>query len=246
MLLSRLARTRLLHHCTILRSNLTPRPRAKTHPQENRMFRNISPRLSTIAFLFSGLLSLTLLLPTNSLAQVVSGTITGTVTDPSSAVIANAHVLVHNDDIGVQRSLTTSSAGTFTAPAIPIGSYSVSVDASGFGSYKRTGISLTVGQTLNLNLSLKITGSESITVQDVPPSHQSVLRPDLRAGGRAPGQRASAERPQLRPATSAEPRHGELHQPALRQHGHFELLGRQHVLGLRTPPAGQSLPAEWH
>ena len=134
------------------------------------MFRNISPRLSTIAFLFSGLLAFTLVFPANSRAQVVSGTISGTVTDPSSAVIANAHVLVHNDDTGVQRTLITSSAGTFTAPAIPIGSYTVSVDASGFGSYKRTGITLTVGQTLNLNLSLKITGSETLTVQDVPPA----------------------------------------------------------------------------
>jgi hypothetical protein len=58
--------------------------------------------------------------------------------------------------------------GTFTAAAIPIGSYTVTVDAPSFASYKRTGITLTVGETLNLNLSVKVTGSDTITVQDVP------------------------------------------------------------------------------
>jgi hypothetical protein len=103
-------------------------------------------------------------------AQVVNGTISGTVTDAAGAVVSGANVVVHNDDVGVQRTLTTSGAGTFTAPAIPIGTYTVTVDASGFGSYKRTGITLTVGQTLNLTLSLKVTGSETVTVQDVPPA----------------------------------------------------------------------------
>jgi hypothetical protein len=104
----------------------------------------------------------------HSPAQVVSGTISGTVTDPSGAVIANANVVVHNDDTGVQRTLTTSGIGAFTAPAVPIGSYTVSVDASGFAAYKRTGITLAVGQTLNLTLSISITGSETVTVRDVP------------------------------------------------------------------------------
>jgi hypothetical protein len=127
-------------------------------------------RLFRIAILFSGLLTLTLILPANSRAQVVSGTIAGTVSDPSGAVIGNARVLVHNDDTGVQRSLTTSGSGAFTAAAIPIGSYTVTVDAAGFASYKRTGITLTIGETLNLGLSLKVTGSDTITVQDVPPA----------------------------------------------------------------------------
>ena len=59
---------------------------------------------------------------------------------------------------------------SFTAPAVPIGSYTISVDATGFGNYKRTGITLTVGQTLNLSLALKVVGSETVTVRDVPPS----------------------------------------------------------------------------
>jgi hypothetical protein len=131
------------------------------------MYRTTRPMLHLFATLFAGL---AILLGLAAQAQVVSGTIAGIVTDPSGAVIANAKVLVHNDDTGVQRSLSTGSSGNFAATAIPIGSYTVTVDAAGFASYKRTGIVLTVGETLNLNLSLKVTGSDTITVQDIPPA----------------------------------------------------------------------------
>jgi hypothetical protein len=130
------------------------------------MIRTIRTQLSRFLVLTAALFALAIPSP----AQVVSGTISGTVTDPNGAVIANAKVVVHNDDTGVQRTLVSNSGGTFTAAAVPIGSYTVSVDASGFGSYKRTGITLTVGETLNLNLALKIVGNETVTVQDVPPS----------------------------------------------------------------------------
>jgi len=120
--------------------------------------------LSRFFVLFAALSALAI----HSPAQIVSGTIAGTVTDPNGAVISNAKVIVHNDDTGVQRTLITSNAGTFTAAAIPIGDYTIAVEATGFGSYKRTGITLTVGQTLNLTLSVTITGSETVTVRDVP------------------------------------------------------------------------------
>lgn len=130
------------------------------------MYRTIHTKQHLFALLFA---SLVLLHGLSVQAQVVSGTIAGTVSDPSGAVIANAHVLVHNNDTGVQRSLTTGNSGSFTAAAIPIGSYTVTVDAASFASYKRTGITLTVGETLNLNLSLQVSGSSAaVTVQDIP------------------------------------------------------------------------------
>jgi len=101
-------------------------------------------------------------------AQVVNGNISGTVTDSTGAVIPNAHVHVHNDDTGAQRILTTDSAGTFTAPSISIGTYTVTVDAPSFNTYKRTGIVVTVGQSVTLNLPLAVSGSESISVTDTP------------------------------------------------------------------------------
>ena len=102
-------------------------------------------------------------------AQVVGGTIAGTVTDTTGAVIPNAHVLVHNDDTGTQRTLTTNSGGTFTAPAVPIGAYTVTVDAPNFDQLRRTHIELTVGQTLNLTLALPVaTGHDTVEVNDTP------------------------------------------------------------------------------
>ena len=96
------------------------------------MIRTTRTKLSPFGVLFLGLFALFPAL--NARAQVVNGTISGTVTDATGAVITDAHVVIHNDDVGVERLLTTGGAGTFTAPAIPIGSYTISVDATGFGS----------------------------------------------------------------------------------------------------------------
>jgi hypothetical protein len=103
-------------------------------------------------------------------AQVVGGTISGTVTDSSGAVIPNAHVLVHNDDTGTQRSLTTSSSGTYAAPSIPVGTYTLSANAPGFAQTTRSNITLTIGQSLNLTLALAVSGSDTVNVQDTPPA----------------------------------------------------------------------------
>jgi hypothetical protein len=102
-------------------------------------------------------------------AQVVGGTISGTVTDPSGAVIPNAHVLIHNDDTGTQRSLTTNSFGQYAAPSIPVGAYTLSADAPGFTHYTRSNITLTIGQSLNLTLALSVTGTETVNVHDTQP-----------------------------------------------------------------------------
>ncbi len=103
-------------------------------------------------------------------AQVVGGTLAGIVTDPTGAVVANAHVLVRNDDTGAQRSLLTSANGSFSAPAITVGNYTVTVEALGFAPYKRTGLDITVGKTLELTLKLAIAGADTVSVTDTPPA----------------------------------------------------------------------------
>jgi len=125
---------------------------------------NHSHKRTLITALFLFLLALT------AGAQVVGGTIAGTVTDPTGAVVPNAHVLVHNDDTGTQRTLTTGSAGTFSAPSIPVGRYTISTEVPGFAPYKRVDVALTVGQSLDLTLKLSISGSESVSVEDTPPA----------------------------------------------------------------------------
>jgi hypothetical protein len=102
-------------------------------------------------------------------AQVVGGTLSGTVSDPSGAVIPNAEVVIRNDDTGTQRSLSTNGYGGFSAPSISVGSYTIVVEAPGFAHYTRRGVALTVGQSLTLNLGLTpAASSETVSVQSTP------------------------------------------------------------------------------
>ncbi len=103
-------------------------------------------------------------------AQVVGGTIAGRVTDATGALIPGAQVLIRNLDTGQQRNLTTNRDGVFSAPSQPVGSYSVTAEAPGFAAYKNNGVTLTIGQTLELVLALRAAGSETVTVNDTSPS----------------------------------------------------------------------------
>jgi hypothetical protein len=106
-----------------------------------------------------------------SFAQLVGGTITGDVVDPSNAAVAKATVLIQNQETGGGRHLTTAADGTFSAPSIPVGVYTVSVNHDGFGPLIRTGITLTVGQSIHLHLALTVgTVEQVVTVVDTPVS----------------------------------------------------------------------------
>jgi hypothetical protein len=117
-----------------------------------------------------GLLALVIAFAPLSRAQVVGGTISGTVTDSTGAALANAHVLVHNDETGNERHLLSGADGRYAAPSIPVGSYTVTVQADGFGDQSRTGIPLSVGQSQNVNLALSPAGvAQTVDVKDDPP-----------------------------------------------------------------------------
>ncbi|MGA8343925.1 MAG: TonB-dependent receptor [Candidatus Sulfotelmatobacter sp.] len=80
-----------------------------------------------------------------------TGAITGTVQDPSGAVIANAEVRITNQDTGVlERSVKTGADGSFTAPLLPVGTYSVSVQAGGFSEGKFANIVVRVTETTRM------------------------------------------------------------------------------------------------
>jgi hypothetical protein len=125
---------------------------------------------STLAYLGFVLAALLALLPARiAHAQVVGGSISGTVTDATGAAIPNAHVLVHNDETGNERQLLTGPDGRYAAPSIPVGTYTVSAKADGFGDKNRTGIPLSVGQSQNINLALSAADvAQTITVKDTP------------------------------------------------------------------------------
>ena len=103
-------------------------------------------------------------------AQVVGGTVTGAVQDATGAVIPGAKITVRNDDTGLERRLMTDAAGRFSAPSVPVGSYTISAQAAGFALLKRGGVALTVGQVLDLPLKLVVVGAETVTVSDALPT----------------------------------------------------------------------------
>ena len=87
-------------------------------------------------------------------AQVTSGKITGTVTDSSEAVMVSAPVVITNVATNDSRNLTTDSAGIYSAPNLQPGEYSVQVTMKGFQGQTKTGLTLSIGQTITLNFTL--------------------------------------------------------------------------------------------
>src|SRR5579864_2200884 len=107
-------------------------------------------------------------------AQVSTGTISGVVQDQSGAIIAGAMVTVRNVDTGAVRTLTSDAGGRYTAPDLPLGSYEVEGQQSGFQTEVRSGITLTVGRESVVNLALKVGQiSDKVTITAEAPLVES-------------------------------------------------------------------------
>src|SRR5215471_18567131 len=109
-----------------------------------------------------------------------SGDITGTVTDPSSAVIANATVTVTDIEKGTKRTIATDSSGEFRALSLLPSTYSVTVAKTGFQTEIAKTVVVTIGQTTIVDFHMKLSGvSEAVEVTTEPPvvdterSHQA-------------------------------------------------------------------------
>ena len=113
-------------------------------------------------------------------AQVVGGTISGTVHDVSGAVVAGATVTVHQTETGAARVISTDSEGRFTAPSVPVGPYSVFVADQSFESQKQDGLCLAVGQTLQVNFVLGLATVQQPVLVDAV-SRDEVLPHGFRA-----------------------------------------------------------------
>ncbi len=99
---------------------------------------------------------LLLVISTTAYAQIVGGTISGTVRDTSGASLTGATVTVRQIETGATRTLTTNGDGRFNAPSVPVGNYLVTIAHDGFETDQQSGISLTIGQSLQLNFVLGI------------------------------------------------------------------------------------------
>jgi len=106
--------------------------------------------------------------PSPALAQADFGSVTGTITDPSSAAIASAKITVVNIATGFTRETTSNSSGEYRFTELPSGSYAITIEAAGFGIYKQN-LAVTVGGhgtvdaklTVNAQISsVEVTGTD--------------------------------------------------------------------------------------
>jgi outer membrane receptor protein involved in Fe transport len=97
-------------------------------------------------------------------AQTFRGTILGTVTDPSGAVVAGAKVTAKNTGTGLERSTQTSGDGSYSLPELPIGTYTVTITQSGFQTFVATGVTVDVAAERRVDAAMK-TGEVSTQVQ---------------------------------------------------------------------------------
>lgn len=100
-----------------------------------------------------------------SFGQGANGTITGTVTDPTGAVIGDAQVVVRNDATGQVYNTVSTATGNYTVPQLPVGAYGLTVTLSGFKTYNRVGLALSATQTMRIDVVLEVGATtDSVTV----------------------------------------------------------------------------------
>ncbi len=108
------------------------------------------------------------------LAQSDRGTITGTVSDATGAVIANAAVQARNTETGAVYPVAASATGNYTIPQLPSGTYEISVTVAGFKKFIRPNLPVQAAQTIRVDATLEIgNASESVTVEAAAPQLQT-------------------------------------------------------------------------
>jgi carboxypeptidase family protein len=100
-----------------------------------------------------------------AVAQTDRGSITGTISDATGAVVANAAIEAKNVATGQTYTATSTQTGNYTLPQLPAGSYEVLVNVQGFKKYTRQGLSLAPTQVMRIDVALEVGSSaETVTV----------------------------------------------------------------------------------
>jgi len=103
-----------------------------------------------------------------------TGTITGTVTDPSGAVVRNARITVINEATNTVRDVETNGDGDFTVALLPPGRYRVTAEVAGFRKSVFSDVIVDVDQTVRVDFALLVgTPTEEVKVKDTPPAIQT-------------------------------------------------------------------------
>jgi Carboxypeptidase regulatory-like domain len=116
------------------------------------------------------LLPLLLLLASSFASAQSTATLSGTVTDPSGAVVPNARISIQDLSTGSDRISRSDSAGNYSVAALQPGNYSVTIEAPSFAAFKVASVTLLVDQNATVNARLTIVSSaEVINVQSTAP-----------------------------------------------------------------------------
>jgi hypothetical protein len=116
------------------------------------------------------------LLATNCIlwGQGQVGTLNGTILDPAGAVVPGAAVVITNNATGEEHKATSTSAGAYTIPYVPAGTYMVRVTAPGFRTSEAQNVIVRVAETLTFNVTMQVGSiNESVTVSDTAPLLES-------------------------------------------------------------------------
>lgn len=112
--------------------------------------------------------------PSAAFAQAVTGTLLGTVTDSTGAVIAGAKVTVTNQNTGLTRTVKTDAIGEYTVPSIPTGIYIVLVELDGFKATALSNVEIGVDQRAKIDVRLEVGAmTESVTIEAQTPLVQT-------------------------------------------------------------------------
>jgi len=124
--------------------------------------------------LWFGVLLVLLLGAREMLAQSDHATITGTVKDVSGALVAGAEVTATNVNNNLHSTTATNTAGRFSLLNLPIGQYTLLCAKNGFEKYRRSGLSLAIGEATEIDIVLTIgSNTEAITVTGDAPQLQT-------------------------------------------------------------------------
>ena len=143
------------------------------------MTRSFQDRATPWAMLLMALVVLSLICVPAS-AQVLYGSIVGTVGDPTGAVIPGATVKVTNTATGLSRETTTDAQGRFSIPSLLPGTYDISASSTGFSTMTQSGVSVTINTVSRADLRMQVGQvSEQVTVSGTAPraADREIRRP---------------------------------------------------------------------
>src|SRR6202790_3712035 len=96
-------------------------------------------------------------------AQLATGTITGTVTDPKGAAMAGVSISVLNTDTGVEiPAVKSNDSGIYNIAAVQPGNYQVTATQTGFATVQNKGVRVQVGQTLRVDIEMPVASQQAL------------------------------------------------------------------------------------